>query len=55
MENTLNQFGYTDKEIKDFLCGPAFLGWLLMGNLEKHGGPLPDEWFERQIELQKKF
>lgn len=54
-KNTLNQFGYTDNEIKDFLCGPAFLGWLLMGNLEKHGGPLPDEWFERQIELQKKI
>lgn len=53
--NTLRQFGYTDKEIKEFLCGPAYLGWFLMANLEKHGGPLPDEWFDRQIELQKKI
>lgn len=53
--NTLREFDFTDNEIKDFLCGPAYFGWLLMGNLEKHGGPLPDEWFDRQIELQKKI
>lgn len=53
--NTLSQFDYSDKEIKDFLCGPAYFGWLLMANLEKHGGPLPDEWFDRQIALQKKI
>lgn len=53
--NTLREFDYTDEEIKDFLCGPAFFGWFLMANLEKHGGPLPDEWFERQIILQKKI
>lgn len=53
--NTLRQFNYTDEEIKEFLCGPAYLGWFLMGNLEKHGGPLPDEWFDRQISLQKKI
>lgn len=53
--NTLKKFGYTDNEIKDFLCGPAYFGWLLMGNLEQIGGPLPDEWFARQIALQKKI
>lgn len=53
--NTLRQFNYTDKEIKDFICGPGYLGWFLMDNLEKIGGPLPDEWFERQTELQKKI
>ena len=53
--NTLKQFDYTDEEIKDFLCGPAYFGWFLMANLEKHGGPLPDEWFDRQIALQKKI
>lgn len=53
--NTLREFNFTDREIKEFLCGPAYFGWLLMGNLEKHGGPLPDEWFDRQIELQKKI
>lgn len=53
--NTLQKFGYTDTEIKEFLCGPAYFGWLLMGNLEKLGGPLPDEWFTQQIALQKKI
>ena len=53
--NTLLKFGYSDPEIKDFLCGPAYFGWLLMGNLENIGGPLPDEWFESQIALQKKI
>lgn len=53
--NTLIHFGYSDKEIKDFLCGPAYFGWLLMGNMEKMGGPLPDEWFVRQEALQKRI
>ena len=53
--NTLKQFDYSDEEIKEFLCGPAYFAWFLMANLEKHGGPLPDEWFDRQIELQKKI
>lgn len=53
--NTLRKFNYSDDEIKEFLCGPAFFGWFLMANLEKHGGPLPDEWFDRQISLQKKI
>lgn len=53
--NTLRQFNYTDKEIKNFLCGPAYFAWFLMGNLEQIGGPLPDEWFDRQINLQNKI
>lgn len=53
--NTLRKFGYTDEEIKQFLCGPAFFAWFLMDNLEGHGGPLPDEWFERQTQLQQKI
>lgn len=53
--NTLLRFNYTPHEVKTFLCGPAYFGWLLMGNLENIGGPLPDEWFDRQIVLQKKI
>lgn len=53
--NTLRRFGYSEEEIKSFLCGPAYFGWLLMGNLEQLGGPLPDEWFSKQITLQKKI
>lgn len=39
--NTLIHFGYSDKEVKDFLCGPAYFGWLLMGNMEKWEGRFP--------------
>lgn len=53
--NTLRHFQYSDDEIKDFLCGPAYLGWLLMGNLEKHGGPFPEEWFQKRVDLQRKI
>ena len=53
--NTLRKFGYTDKEIKEYLCGPAFFAWFLMDNLEGHGGPLPDEWFTQRVTLQKKI
>lgn len=53
--NTLLKLNYTNQEVKEFLCGPAYFGWLLMGNMEKLGGPLPDEWFTRQIALQEKI
>ena len=53
--NTLRHFGYTDDEIKEYLCGPAYFAWFLMANLEGHGGPLPDEWFDRQTALQQKI
>lgn len=54
-QNTLRRFKYTDHEVKEFLCGPAYMGWLLMGNLEKIGGPLPNEWFKQQTVLQRKI
>lgn len=53
--NMLKRFNYSEKEIKEFIPGPAYLGWFLMGNLEGMGGPLPDCWFDRQEELQKKI
>lgn len=53
--NLLERFKFSNKEIREFLCGPAYFGWLLMGNLEKLGGPLPDEWFEQQESLQHKI
>lgn len=53
--NTLRRFGYTDREIKEFLCGPVYFPWFLMANMEKLGGPLPDEWFDRQVVLQRKI
>ena len=51
----MERLGYTREEIADFIAGPAFLAWFEMNNIEGWGGPLPDSWFERQEELQKKI
>uniref|UniRef100_UPI003217C623 alpha-N-acetylglucosaminidase n=1 Tax=uncultured Draconibacterium sp. TaxID=1573823 RepID=UPI003217C623 len=53
--NTLRRLGYSDPEIKEYLSGSGFLAWLYMGNLEKLGGPLPNNWFDQQEKLQKKI
>lgn len=54
-ENTLKQLNYTDKEILDFIAGPAFTGWWLMGNLEGWGGPVTKTMIDQQVILQKKM
>ncbi|GAO43076.1 alpha-N-acetylglucosaminidase [Flavihumibacter petaseus] len=38
---TLQQLGYSEKEISDFITGPAYNAWWLMGNIENWGGPMP--------------
>lgn len=53
--NTLKRFQYSEQEIKEFIPGPAYQGWFLMGNLEGMGGPLPDCWFDRQEKLQQQI
>ena len=37
---TLEDAGFTEEEIGDFIPGPAFTAWWLMGNLEGWGGPM---------------
>lgn len=53
--NILLRLGYTADEAKEFIAGPAYMAWWQMNNLEGWGGPLPDEWFDRQERLQKKI
>ena len=47
------EMGFSDSELKDFFCGPAYFSWFWMGNLDGWGGPLPKHWMEMQKELQK--
>jgi alpha-N-acetylglucosaminidase len=49
------QFGLTDAELADFFTGPAFLPWHRMGNVNKHGGPLPAAYLEQSVALQKQL
>ncbi len=54
-QNTLMQFGYSQKETLDFLAHPAYLAWWLMGNLEGEGGKLSQGLVEQQKLLQQKI
>lgn len=53
--NMLLKLGYTEKEVGEFISGPAFFAWWAMNNLEGWGGPLPKSWYDRQEALQKKI
>ena len=44
--------GLSNKEIKSFFSGAAFLAWQRMGNIKGWGGPLDDGWIKQQWELQ---
>jgi len=54
-QNTLTQMGFTEKEIADFIPGPAFTGWWLMGNLEGWGGVMSQNMMHQQAALGKKI
>jgi alpha-N-acetylglucosaminidase len=47
--------GFSDAELKDFFCGPAYFAWFWMGNLDGWRGPLPLSWMESHKELQQKI
>lgn len=53
--NTLIRLNFSDKEIKDFIPGPAYNAWWLMGNLEGWGGSVSDAYINQQVDLQKKI
>ncbi|WP_316817645.1 alpha-N-acetylglucosaminidase [Pedobacter nyackensis] len=53
--NTLKQFSFTATEIDDFIPGPAFHAWWLMGNLEGWGGPMPERMRKDKVVLQQKI
>ncbi len=49
------KLGITNKELDNYFTGPAFLPWHQMGNINKHGGPLPESYFIKSEALQKKI
>jgi alpha-N-acetylglucosaminidase len=54
-QNTLRRIGYSDREILDFIPGPAYTAWWLMGNLEGWGGPVTQRMIDERATLQKKI
>lgn len=53
--NMLLRLGYSEKEIGEFIAGPAYIAWWAMNNLEGWGGPLPPSWYGNQERLQTKI
>lgn len=52
--NTLKKFNFSEKEIFDFLPGPAFNAWHMMGNHEGWGGPVTQGLMKRRSALAGK-
>lgn len=52
---TLIDLGFSDSEARNYLVGPAFFAWQLMGNIESFSGPLPMSFIKRNTKLGKKI
>ncbi len=55
LRRTLNQFGYSDEEVKEYISGPGYFAWFYMQNMTSFGGPLPNRWFEDRVELGRQI
>lgn len=51
----LRAYGYTEKEIRAYIPGPAYLPWFFMQNMSGFGGPLPDSWFAQRVDLGRRI
>lgn len=51
----LRDLGFSEKMIADFLVGPAYLPWGWMGNIDGLGGPLPGNWIDSHVELERQI
>ncbi|UJR13358.1 hypothetical protein I4U23_000375 [Adineta vaga] len=49
------RMGFPQSELDSYFTGPAFLAWFRMGNLQKHGGPLSNNWHQAQFQLAKQI
>ncbi len=53
--DVLRDFGFSRKQVAEFLVGPAYLPWGWMGNIDGLGGPLPDSWIDAHITLERQI
>lgn len=49
------ELGFSEKQIGDFIVGPAYFPWGWMGNVDGLGGPVPKSWMEKHKILQKQI
>jgi alpha-N-acetylglucosaminidase len=53
--NVWRSLGMSDDDVRAYFTGPTYLPWHRMANIDKYNGPLPAEWLDGQIELQKQI
>ncbi|HEX7018978.1 MAG TPA: alpha-N-acetylglucosaminidase [Gemmatimonadaceae bacterium] len=51
----LRDVGFSDKQIAEFIVGPAYLPWGWMGNIDGLGGPLPQHWIDTHVALERRI
>ena len=53
--NVWTRLGMSDKQVRDYFTGPAYLPWHRMANIDGWCGPLPKEWLDGQTALQQRI
>lgn len=53
--NVLKRIGYTPEQAREFIAGPAYTAWWLMGNIECVGGPVSEEFIASRVALQRRI
>jgi len=53
--NVLQDFKMSGEEAQAFLCGPAYLAWQWMTNIQTLGGPMPKNWIQTHIQMGQKI
>ena len=53
--NVWTSLGMSDKQVRSYFTGPAYLPWHRMANIDGWCGPLPKQWLESQTTLQQRI
>lgn len=53
--NVWRSMGMTDEQVRGYFTGPVYLPWHRMSNIDAWCGPLPKEWLDGQVVLQKQI
>ena len=53
--SVLRAHGLGDEDAASFFVGPAYLPFGWMGCIDRWGGPLPDSWIDKHLELQRQI
>jgi len=55
-QNVLRRMGgFSEKEILDFITGPAYNAWWLMGNIQGWGGPMPQSQIDGRMRMVQRM